>query len=142
MEIRKVENDELKEALELVWEVFKEFEAPEYCREGIEEFRNFLNNKTEIEKLVMYGAFQNKMVIGVLAMRSDHISLFFVNKEYHRKGVGKTLFNYMKEHSDKNRFTVNSSPYAVKIYKKLGFIPRDIEQITNGIRYTPMIYEN
>ena len=38
-------------------------------------------------------------------------------------------------------FTVNSSPYAVEVYRHLGFVPTDTEQLTNGIRYTPMRFE-
>lgn len=38
-------------------------------------------------------------------------------------------------------FTVNSSPYAVDIYRQLDFVPTDTEQITNGIRYMPMRFE-
>ena len=142
MEIRKLKNKEIEEALKLVWEVFIEFEAPEYCREGVEEFKNFLNDKAEISHLCLYGVLEEQRIIGILAMRDCHISLFFVKKEYHRKGIGKALFKYMKNDTGKCRFTVNSSPYAIRIYEKLGFMPKDIEQVTNGIRYTPMIYGN
>lgn len=38
-------------------------------------------------------------------------------------------------------FTVNSSPYAVEVYRHLGFTPTNTEQLTNGIRYTPMRFE-
>ena len=38
-------------------------------------------------------------------------------------------------------FTVNSSLYAVEVYRHLGFVPTDTEQLTNGIRYTPMRFE-
>ena len=34
--------------------------------------------------------------------------------------------------------TVNSSPYAVDIYKHMGFEPVDVEQTVNGMRFTPM----
>ena len=37
------------------------------------------------------------------------------------------------------KMTVNSSPYAVPIYHKLGFKETDSEQIVNGLRYIPMI---
>lgn len=37
--------------------------------------------------------------------------------------------------------TVNSSPYAVPVYHKLGFVDMDVEQISDGMRYTPMKYE-
>jgi hypothetical protein len=36
--------------------------------------------------------------------------------------------------------TVNSSPYAVNIYHSLGFVDTDIEKVTNGMKYTPMVY--
>ena len=39
MEIRNIKNTEMKEALDLVWRVFLEFEAPDYTEEGIKEFR-------------------------------------------------------------------------------------------------------
>lgn len=39
--IRELSNDEIAIALELVWEVFMEFEAPDYSQEGINEFRSF-----------------------------------------------------------------------------------------------------
>ncbi len=34
--------------------------------------------------------------------------------------------------------TVNSSPYAVEVYHKLGFKDTAVEQISDGIRFTPM----
>lgn len=34
--------------------------------------------------------------------------------------------------------TVNSSPYAVGAYEKPGFFDTDIEQVMNGLRFTPM----
>ncbi len=142
MEIRKAEDGEIKEALDLVWEVFMEFEAPDYCDEGIKEFENFLHDKAEIDKLLIYAAFIEKKIVGVLAMRENHISLFFVNKDHHRQGIGKSIFKSVKENYCNKKITVNSSPYAVNIYKKLGFVAKDHEQVTNGIRYTPMFYEN
>ena len=37
--------------------------------------------------------------------------------------------------------TVNSSPYAVPIYHKLGFYDVDSEQVVKGVRFTPMEFE-
>jgi hypothetical protein len=37
MDIRKITEENLQEALELVWKIFQEFEAPEYSQEGIDE---------------------------------------------------------------------------------------------------------
>ena len=43
LEMRTLKEAELPEAMKLVWEVFLEFAAPEYSRQGIEEFRSFLS---------------------------------------------------------------------------------------------------
>lgn len=140
IEFRKLEGNEIHLALQLALEVFMEFEAPDYTQEGIKEFGDFLNNQEEIEKLEFYGALDQGFILGVLAMRQKHISLLFVKKECHRKGIAKRLFSYMLEQLKSDTITVNSSPYAQQIYEKLGFVKTDMEQITNGIRYIPMIY--
>ena len=144
--VKNLKSEQLTEALSLVWEVFCRFEAPEYLEEGVAEFRGFLDSAEEIGKLDFYGAFDKASdIVGVLAMRKpSHISLFFVKAEYHRQGIAMQLFEKML--SDYQRqgigvFTVNSSPYAVEVYRKLGFEPTDDECITNGIRYTPMKME-
>ena len=144
--VKNLQAEQLAEALPLVWEVFCRFEAPEYSEEGITEFRNFLNNEEEIGKLDFYGAFDKASdIVGVLAMRKpSHISLFFVKAEYHRQGIGRQLFEKILcdyQPQGIGVFTVNSSHYAVEVYRKLGFKLTGNECITNGIRYTPMKME-
>ncbi|WP_345788259.1 GNAT family N-acetyltransferase [Desulfitobacterium hafniense] len=39
-----------------------------------------------------------------------------------------------------DKITVNSSAYAVEVYKKLGFVSNSAEQIAEGMRFTLMIY--
>ena len=39
MEIRKILSNELENAINLVWRVFLEYEAPDYTQEGIDEFK-------------------------------------------------------------------------------------------------------
>ena len=36
------------------------------------------------------------------------------------------------------KFTVNSTPYAVPVYKKLGFIEADTKVERDGIAFVPM----
>ena len=144
--VKNLQAEQLAEALSFVWEVFCRFEAPEYSEEGITEFKNFLNNEEEIGKLDFYGAFDKASdIVGVLAMRKpSHISLFFVKAEYHRQGIGRQLFEKILcdyQPQGIGVFTVNSSPYAVEVYRKLGFKLTGNECITNGIRYTPMKME-
>lgn len=89
-DIRKIEEPEIENALELAWEVFVEFEAPEYAQAGIDEFHNFVTEGWKNAGMTFYGAFEDGRIIGMLALRPRrHISLFFVGKDYQGKGVGK-----------------------------------------------------
>jgi len=146
--IRKLETSEIEEALNLVWKVFEEFEAPDYSDEGVQEFKNFIVPENYIEKLqktelIMWGCLIDTKIVGVITSRPPcHIALLFVDKEYHKKGIARSLFNkvldYYKETSDHTEITVNSSPYALEAYRRLGFIETDTEQLKNGIRFIPM----
>ncbi len=138
--VRKLNEKEIIEALSLVWNVFLEYESPDYTEEGIEEFHKSIHDEEYLSKLSMYGAFDKDELVGVIATRSDgtHIALFFVERNYHRQGIGKQLFKVILKECRSDKMTVNSSPYAVPIYRKLGFYEVDKEQIINGLRFTPM----
>lgn len=138
--IRTLEKKEITEALSLVWSVFKEYEAPDYSDEGIEEFYKSIHDESYLAQLCMYGAFYNHKLVGVIATRSQgtHIALFFVEGKYHRQGIGKKLFQRMLKECHPDKMTVNSSPYAVPVYHKLGFCDVDKEQVVSGLRFTPM----
>ncbi|MGL6108028.1 GNAT family N-acetyltransferase [Romboutsia sp.] len=146
--IKDIDFDDIEEALELVKNVFMEFDAPDYSKEGVDEFivqiiesKEFIN-KFKTGEQIMIGAFYNNKIIGVLAISiRNHLSLVFVDKEYHRKGIATKLFNEILSRlklKNIDKIRLNSSPYAIQFYKKIGFIATDIEQIKNGIRYTPM----
>jgi len=146
--IRKLESSDLPEALHLVWQTFQEFEAPDYSAEGVKEFHDFIasdsiKNLLSKSELFIWGAFDHEKIIGVIASRPPcHITLLFVDKNYHRKGVARTLHNTIIDHykmkSEHLEMTVNSSPYAVEAYRRLGFTETNTEQVVNGIRFIPM----
>lgn len=139
--IKTISKKQLPAALSLVWRVFLEFEAPDYPPAGVDAFRRILGDDEYISQLRLYGAFDGTELAGVLAMREpQHISLFFVDADYHRRGIGTRLFRRMKKDYDSQRFTVHASPYALPFYRSLGFRETDCEQISDGIRYTPMEY--
>lgn len=140
--VRRLSEAELPVALELCWAVFCQFEAPEYTQEGVKEFQSALQDGERNRQMDFYGAFDKTKLVGALAVRApQHIGYFFVKPEYHRRGIGRKLFETMQGNYETPIFTVNSSPYAVEFYRRLGFVPTDGEQVTNGIRYTPMRYE-
>ena len=150
MVIRELSENDWKGALELVWTVFSEFEAPEYEPEGIAVFREFIaldsiSGMLSAGTMHMWGSFEGDVLTGVIATRGPgHISLFFVRKEYQRRGIARALFAVVEQYCrnlNLNSITVNSSPYAVAVYRRLGFVDTDLETATNGIRFTPMRYD-
>ncbi len=142
MVIKKLAQSNLDEALELVLNVFMTYEAPDYSEEGINTFKNCIGDREFINNLTVYGAYDHNKILGVIATRNEgnHIALFFVDGKYHRQGIGKKLIKTVIENSTQNKITVHSSPYAVEVYHHLGFSDVTSEQLTDGIRYTPMVY--
>ena len=139
MEIRKILKEEMKNALDLVWKVFLEYEAPDYTEEGIEEFKKSISDMNWVNAREFYGAFNKNQLLGVIATKDiSHIALFFVDGKYQKQGIGRKLYNKVELLNNKGYFTVNSSPYAHEIYKHLGFIDTDVEQCINGLRFYPM----
>lgn len=148
--IRTLNKNHIKEAIDLVWRVFSEFVAPDYCDEGVAEFKKTIaaeNFAVKVKKgeFRLWGAFDNGKIVGAIAIREPiHITLLFVDKQYHRQGIARTLFKTALSAaniSNKEFATVNSSPYALEAYKRLGFTPTDAEQTANGIRFIPMRYK-
>lgn len=139
---RELEKGEYKAALQLSLKVFMEYEVPDYTQEGIETFRNLMNDENYIAEIRCYGAFDQEKgcLVGVIATRNkgNHITLFFGDGQYHRRGIGKELMKFVVADNKSGKLTVNSSPYAVEIYKKLGFVPTNPEEISEGIRFTHM----
>ena len=139
--VRPLMRFEIPNAVDLIWDVFLQFEAPEYSEEGIAHFRASLDDTERTKAMKWYGAFDKGNLVGVLTVRQpQHIGGFFVKESYQGKGFGRMLFETMKKDYENLEFTVNSSPYAVQIYEHLGFTPTDSEQTVNGIRFTPMVY--
>lgn len=79
--VRKLEEQDLPGAMELVWAVFQRFEAPEYSAQGVETFQTYIQNMEQVKTLVTYGDYTDGRLAGVLALRGDHISLFFSGKK-------------------------------------------------------------
>ena len=142
--IRILADDETDAALALAWKVFTEYDSLDYSSEGTEEFRKTLENGAYLAGLRYYGAFDGEKLIGLLAIRVSqrHICFFFVDGEYHRRGIGTKLFWRLRGDFPGQKITLNSSPYGLPFYKALGFKETGSEQTVNGIRFTPMEYIN
>ena len=135
-------------AMKLAWETFLIFEAQEYGEEGIESFRDFISDQ-RLKNMFLKGEYQMMValhedeIIGFITVRNrSHISLLFVNKKYHRQGIGSILIEKMGEYLitevGVDYMTVDSAPYALEFYHKLGFWDLAPRQQKQGIIYTSM----
>ena len=117
MEIRQLESTQIDNAITLIWETFLQFDAPDYSEEGVQSFKEFIENEEIIKSLEFFGAYDQGELEGVLATNENrkHICCFFVKAQYHRQGIGRKLWEYVLSSSKNNTFTVNSSPYAVPV---------------------------
>ena len=140
--VRRLTEEEIPAALSLALEVFSEFESPVYSEEGTEEFRKCLQDETYLAGIAYYGAFDGETLVGEIGIRTEkrHICFFFVKGDYHRKGIGTKLFRQLLTDVPNGAITLHASPYGLPFYKALGFRPTDREQTVNGIRFTPMKY--
>ena len=148
--IKEVTDRDLARAIDLVNVVFSEFVAVDYAEEGRNTFEAYLKEK--LQKVSadlqsghkkMWAYYREDEILGVIATQNvSHISLMFVAKEQHRKGIAKELFQTvlaeLKEHPGVTQITVNSSPYAITVYERLGFVKTAEQQERNGILFIPM----
>lgn len=141
--IREMNKNEIDVVRKLVLDTFIEFEAPDYSEEGIQSFKDFIFDDEKFLNLKINVIEIEDKIVSMIAIRNrTHIALLFTNKDFHKKGLARKLFNDFKSSlKDGDKITVNSSPYAVEVYKKLGFEIIEPEQTVDGIRFTKMMME-
>ena len=143
---------EEKEISELVASVFMEFVAPGYEQQGVDEFLSFVTPEKLRDRIQSGASFiltarENKALVGIIEIKDIyHVALLFVDERYHRQGIAKKLFEMALACSCSikpglKEITVNSSPYSVHIYQKLGFQLNGPEQAINGIRFIPLLFQ-
>ncbi len=148
---RDMQPDEESEVSGLIARVFNEFIAPGYTEEGRQEFLRYMQPEALLERMqagnATLVACVDSQIVGILQLRdSSHISMLFVDKAFQGQGISRELLNraiaLARQHDPNvSQMTLNSSPYALPIYEKLGFHPTAPEQIHNGIRFTPMVLD-
>lgn len=132
----------------MIWKTFLKFEACDYSEEGIRNFYEFITD-VNLYHAFLQGRYQllvaleGGRVIGAASLRNgNHLSLLFVDEEYHRQGIGRALMehlcHYLKTESGEKSMTVKAAPYAVDFYRKLGFVQMSPEENYSGIRVTSM----
>jgi GNAT superfamily N-acetyltransferase len=148
IEIRKMRPQEIEAISTLINDVFDHFIAPQYTKQGIDEFKRFIEPdfialRNQIDSFTLV-ATVNEQIIGMIEIREyKHVSLLFIDAHHQKRGYSRFLLNAAIKQSRKvnpaiNQFTVNASPNAFRTYQHLGFIADSEEVERKGIRYTPM----
>lgn len=147
-EVRWARTEEWKPAIMMIWKTFLKYEGEIYTREGIENFYEFISDDQLYRaflngKYLMMVALDADRVIGAATVRDhNHLSLLFVDGEYHSQGVGSALLNrickYLKQEEGERYISLNAAPCAVDFYRKLGFRAVRPESEYSGIRVTSM----
>ncbi len=146
---RKADTSDWDICMDLAWRTFEKFEAPVYTPEGVQNFKEFLEDEVLYNMFlngayIIYVAEVDGRIVGMISLRDEiHISLLFVEEEYHRRGIGAGLISHLASHmifeTEADRMTVNAAPFAYGFYHRVGFIDTSEERITDGITYTPMV---
>lgn len=144
--------EELNSTLQLIREVFDEFNYEDYEFEGVESFYSFIDKKyikkqlSSGNMLMLVARTDNNKILGTIGVSAEnHISLLFVHKNFHRKGIGTNLLKYaikVCNYNDESleKITVNSSPYAIEFYHSYGFEDLSELQESEGIVFLPMVF--
>ena len=149
IKFRKIRDGEEIEVCNLVARSFNEFIAPDFPEQGVEEFflySNPLSLKRRLEKNYFSMVAEcDGRILGMIEIKGgNHISMLYVDKDFHHNGIASTLVKKaLEEISENNRnpedITVNSSRYAVPFYESLGFIQYEYEKSVYGVIHTPML---
>jgi GNAT superfamily N-acetyltransferase len=148
--IRAMRPDEALEVACLVRRVFDACVAPCFDEQGRLEFYAYIEpaafrQRAEVGEGPCWVALDaEERIVGMLAQRgAGHISLFFVEAERQRCGVGRALLQAAISHTrtaspPAPAMTVHASPNALDAYARMGFVATEEEQCVHGIRYVPM----
>lgn len=147
-EVRWAKENEWAPAMQMIWRTFLKYEGSDYTQEGIKNFFDFITDD-ELYVAFLRGEYQMMValdggeVIGAGSIRNrNHLSLLFVDENYHRRGVGSailtTLCDYLKREAGERYMSLKAAPYAINFYRKLGFRIVRPEEEYSGIRVTAM----
>ena len=147
--IQKFKKEQVEQICGLLKKSFNEFVASSFSSKARKNWlleitpENFIKISQQREREI-YTAIQNNRIIGVIAgnCKTNRVSLLFVNKKFHRKGVAKKLMEKIESIFKKRRakiIKVRSSLYAEEFYKKMGYKKSTgLIKTKDGKTYQPM----
>ena len=71
--IKALNQEELEQALPLVWTVFCEYEAVNYSESNKQVFWDAIHSEDYLSTLSSYGAFEDNELVGIIATRNEEV---------------------------------------------------------------------
>ena len=134
-----------KEVSDLVIRVYEQFIAPDFSEKGRKTFLDYATPDVILERFkagnIILCRKEEGRIVGMIEVRENsHISLFFIDPDYHNRGIGRQLLDEVisRLRGKTDFLTVHSSIYAEKIYEKFGFFRIGELEETDGILHIPM----
>lgn len=146
--IERAKINDIEEISDLVKRIYLKYNSKIDSEEGINNILTFMSKENMRLRFYIEGALmlvardKNNKIVGTIELKNfEHISLFFVDDKYFKFGIGKKLFEEVKNILKLEKYSVNASDYALEFYKKLGFVQiTDSIKIENGVHFYPMFY--
>lgn len=146
--IERAKINDIEEISDLVKRIYLKYNSKIDSEEGINNILTFMSKENMRLRFYIEGALilvardKNNKIVGAIELKNfEHISLFFVDDKYFKFGIGKKLFEEVKNILKLEKYSVNASDYALEFYKKLGFVQiTDSIKIENGAHFYPMLY--
>lgn len=146
-EIRWACRREWEAAMMLVWKAFLQSEGKRCSEEGKSNFYRFITDN-ELREAFLKGeypvmvAVDGEAIVGVASIRyHNHLSLLFVDKEYHGRGIGSALLTEVIRYvrgAGERYMSLQAASDAVNFYRKRGFRTIRPEEEFSGIHVTHM----
>lgn len=145
--IRQARPEEADEICRLILCSFEAKVAIDYSPEGIDFFRSISKIEDCAQRLrsgnpAWVHVDEADAVDGYIELRDvHHVTRFFVAPHRMGEGIGKALHEVAQAHcrgAGLEKMTVFSSPFAVPVYARLGYVVTGPEESPHGLRYVPM----
>lgn len=147
LEIRDATTEDAECISNLVCQLSEKYIANEFTSEGKETLLDSMT-PAAIKKHMRSGfryhvAEVENQLVGVVGFKDNkHLYHLFVDENYQRQGVASDLWQHAKQvcfdEGNPGEFTVNSSKYAMEVYKALGFVTQSGPMEKNGVIFIPM----
>jgi len=148
--IRQAVVGDIPAAMALVRRVFNLYVAGDFSQEGVNTFLSYVTDPEAVLKrfadhFILLAEDKDELA-GMIEIRNyDHVSLLFVAPEYQNRGCASQLFKNavqicIDHNPELSSISVNSSPFAVPVYRRLGFEEISAEMTVDGIRFTKMMW--